>query len=139
MIVINITLGGPIPKPSDMFYSKMIPALKERGITNLMSRKDWPHDVMRNVYLDLVKETPRYFPFLLYPIAIVTQFVRWILAKEVWCSSSSTAEWWRKTAIYNRSVATMSMIGYIIGSLYIYTASSCFLSALKIWLTILCH
>lgn len=70
-----------------MFYSKLLPALKERGITNIMSRREWPVDVLKRVFLQLFKETPRS-----------------ILAQELWCSSTSPAEWWKKTCIYNRYV-----------------------------------
>lgn len=35
--------------------------------------------------------------------------------RELWCSSTSAAEWWRVTQTYGRSTAVMSMIGYIIG------------------------
>ncbi|KAL6068818.1 Serine/threonine-protein kinase smg1 [Balamuthia mandrillaris] len=87
-----------LPKPSDMFYAKIIPALKKKGITNIMSRRDWPFDVLKHIFVQLVKETPR-----------------WILSKELWCSSSTAEEWWNKTQVYNRSVAVTSMIGYIIG------------------------
>jgi len=72
-------------KPTDMFYSKLLPALKERGIVNIMSRREWPLDVLKRVFLQLFKETPR-----------------WILSQELWCFCSSPAEWWKKTCVYNR-------------------------------------
>lgn len=37
------------------------------------------------------------------------------LFRELWCSSTSAAEWWQMTQSYARSTAVMSMIGYIIG------------------------
>ena len=56
-------LQGNLPKdplrPGELFYGKLIPALKEQGITNVMSRKDWPIDVMREVFNQLKSETPR--------------------------------------------------------------------------------
>lgn len=60
----------PIPRPSDMFYGKIIPALKEKGIRRVISRRDWPHEVKRKVLLDLMKETPRQ-----------------LLHQEIWCAS----------------------------------------------------
>jgi serine/threonine-protein kinase SMG1 len=60
----------PVPRPSDMFYGKIIPALKEKGIKRVVSRRDWPLDVKRKVLLDLMKETPKH-----------------ILWQEMWCSS----------------------------------------------------
>ncbi|KAK1397792.1 hypothetical protein POM88_007655 [Heracleum sosnowskyi] len=49
----------PVPRPSDMFYGKIIPALKEKGIRRVISRRDWPHEVEHKVFLDLTKESPR--------------------------------------------------------------------------------
>lgn len=60
----------PVPRPSDMFYGKIIPALKEKGIRRVISRRDWPHEVKRKVFLDLTKETPRQ-----------------LLHQELWCAS----------------------------------------------------
>ena len=60
----------PVPRPSDMFYGKIIPALKEKGIRRVISRRDWPHDVKRKVLIDLMKETPGQ-----------------LLHQELWCAS----------------------------------------------------
>lgn len=60
----------PVPRPSDMFYGKIIPALKEKGIKRVISRRDWPHEVKRKVLLDLMKEVPRH-----------------LLHQELWCAS----------------------------------------------------
>lgn len=60
----------PVPRPSDMFYGKMIPALKEKGIRRVISRRDWPHDVKCQVLLDLMKEVPKQ-----------------LLHRELWCAS----------------------------------------------------
>ena len=59
-----------VPRPGDMFYGKIIPALKEKGIRKVVSRRDWPHDVKRKVLLELMKETPRQ-----------------LLQQELWCAS----------------------------------------------------
>jgi len=59
-----------VPRPGDMFYGKIIPALKEKGIRKVVSRRDWPHDVKRKVLLELMKETPRQ-----------------LLHQEFWCTS----------------------------------------------------
>lgn len=85
-------------KPSELYYSKITPALKEKGITDLNNRREWPLSVLRQALEDLMKETPSD-----------------LLAKELWCSSTSAAEWWLMTQSYARSTAVMSMIGYIIG------------------------
>lgn len=64
------TAVPPVPRPSDMFYGKIIPALKEKGIRRVISRRDWPHDVKRKVLLDLMNETPKQ-----------------LLHQELWCAS----------------------------------------------------
>ena len=46
-------------KPNELFYSKIIPLLKEKGMSEQTPRKDWPHAVQYKVLTDLVKETPR--------------------------------------------------------------------------------
>jgi len=60
----------PVPRPSDMFYGKIIPALKEKGIRRVISRRDWPLEVKRKVLSELMKETPRQ-----------------LLWQEMWCAS----------------------------------------------------
>lgn len=64
------SIPPPVPRPIDMFYGKIIPALKEKGIRRVISRRDWPHDVKRKVLLDLMKEAPKQ-----------------LLHQELWCAS----------------------------------------------------
>lgn len=45
-------------RPSDLFYAKLTPLLKEHGITNLDNRKEWPVTVLVQVLTALMKETP---------------------------------------------------------------------------------
>ncbi|XP_062590366.1 serine/threonine-protein kinase SMG1-like isoform X1 [Saccostrea cucullata] len=87
-----------ILRPSEIFYNKLTPALREKGITNLENRKEWPLNVLRSVLQELMAETPGD-----------------LLARELWCSSTGANEWWHITQCYARSTAIMSMIGYIIG------------------------
>ncbi|KAK3021766.1 hypothetical protein RJ639_045088, partial [Escallonia herrerae] len=111
----------PVPRPSDMFYGKIIPALKEKGIRRVISRRDWPHEVKRKVLLDLMKEAPKE-----------------ILHQELWCASEGFKAFSTKIKrcfiinglvplflhhfAYNcnkfyvfGSVAAMSMVGHILG------------------------
>ncbi|XP_048245963.1 serine/threonine-protein kinase SMG1-like isoform X1 [Haliotis rufescens] len=90
--------AATILRPSDIYYNKLTPALKDKGIDNLDSRKEWPLSVLRNVLEELMEETPKD-----------------LLARELWCASSGPNEWWQITQTYARSTAVMSMIGYIIG------------------------
>ncbi|KAF5814367.1 putative non-specific serine/threonine protein kinase [Helianthus annuus] len=87
-----------IPRPTDMFYGKIIPALKEKGIRRVISRKDWPQDVKRKVLLDLMHETPKQ-----------------LLQQEIWCASEGFKAFRSKLKRYSGSVAAMSMVGHILG------------------------
>ncbi|XP_022748650.1 serine/threonine-protein kinase SMG1-like isoform X2 [Durio zibethinus] len=88
----------PVPRPSDMFYGKIIPALKEKGIRRVISRRDWPHEVKRKVLLDLMKEVPKQ-----------------LLHQELWCASEGFKAFSSKLKRYSGSVAAMSMVGHILG------------------------
>ncbi|KAK9077291.1 hypothetical protein SSX86_005628 [Deinandra increscens subsp. villosa] len=87
-----------IPRPTDMFYGKIIPALKEKGIRRVISRKDWPHEVKRKVLLDLMHETPKQ-----------------LLQQEIWCASEGFKAFRSKLKRYSGSVAAMSIVGHILG------------------------
>ncbi|ESQ50945.1 hypothetical protein EUTSA_v10022517mg [Eutrema salsugineum] len=88
----------PVPRPSDMFYGKIIPALKEKGVRRVISRRDWPHDVKRKVLLDLMKEVPKQ-----------------LLHKELWCASEGFKAFTIKLKRYSGSVAAMSIVGHMLG------------------------
>ncbi|KQK13313.1 hypothetical protein BRADI_1g09310v3 [Brachypodium distachyon] len=87
-----------VPRPSDMFYGKIIPALKEKGIKRVISRRDWPLDVKRKVLLELMKETPKQ-----------------ILWQEMWCSSEGFRNFNSKVKRFSSSLAAMSIVGHILG------------------------
>ncbi|KAL6259418.1 hypothetical protein P5V15_009339 [Pogonomyrmex californicus] len=97
--VISKTGGGnsAIMRPSELFYNKLTPLLKECGI-GLENRKEWPIHVLKKVLEELMRETPKD-----------------LLAKEIWCNSINAGSWWQATKNYSYSVAVMSIIGYIIG------------------------
>ncbi|KAH9620587.1 hypothetical protein KSS87_005701 [Heliosperma pusillum] len=88
----------PVPRPSDMFYGKIIPALKEKGIKRVISRRDWPQEVKLKVLLDLMKQTPRQ-----------------LLHQELWCASEGFRAFSAKLKRYSGSLAAMSMVGHILG------------------------
>ncbi|CAL4935827.1 unnamed protein product [Urochloa decumbens] len=88
----------PVPRPSDMFYGKIIPALKEKGIKRVVSRRDWPLDVKRKVLLELMNETPKQ-----------------ILWQEMWCASEGFRNFNSKVKRFSSSVAAMSMVGHMLG------------------------
>ncbi|KAF0561158.1 Serine/threonine-protein kinase SMG1 [Gigaspora margarita] len=91
-------LAGNPQRPSDMYFEKIGKALKKEGWPASTSRRNWPRSVLKSVFLELVSETPSD-----------------LLEKEVWASCSSPKEWWIKSTSLSRSLAVMSVIGYIIG------------------------
>lgn len=88
----------PVPRPNDMFYGKIIPALKEKGIRRAISRRDWPHEVKQKVLLELMQETPRQ-----------------LLHQELWCVSEDFKAFSSKLKRYSGSLAAMSVVGHILG------------------------
>lgn len=45
-------------RPSELFYKKLTPALKSRGVQTTAPRSQWPKEVLRKVFQDLGRETP---------------------------------------------------------------------------------
>lgn len=86
-----------VPRPSELFYNKLNPLLKEAGVST-ENRKEWPVSVLKQVLQELSVETPKD-----------------LLWRELWCGSVSPEQWWQMVRRYSYSVAVMSTIGYIIG------------------------
>lgn len=72
----------PVPRPSELYYSRIGPALKAVGLTLDVTRRDWPLSVMKEVLKELMEATPSN-----------------LLAKELWCSCTTPSEWWRVTQV----------------------------------------
>jgi len=88
-----------LQRPTEMFYSKLNPLLKEKSIKNFAEqRQECPISILRQVLDELIKETPND-----------------LLSKELWCHSSTPGNWWKSIQMYSRSTAVMSVIGYVIG------------------------
>ncbi|GFQ70201.1 hypothetical protein TNCT_391641 [Trichonephila clavata] len=49
---------GTILRPSEIFYNKLTPLLKEKNINSLDNRKEWPLSVLLEVLKQLMNETP---------------------------------------------------------------------------------
>ncbi|KAI7882592.1 hypothetical protein K492DRAFT_235954 [Lichtheimia hyalospora FSU 10163] len=88
----------PPQRPTEMFMAKVERALRAENLRMTTNRRHWPKHILKKVFLELVKETPGD-----------------LLGKEMWCSSADSAEWLAKTTSFSRSLAVMSVIGYIIG------------------------
>lgn len=72
----------PVPRPSELYYSRIGPALKAVGLSLDVTRRDWPLSVMKEVLKELMEATPSN-----------------LLAKELWCSCTTPSEWWRVTQV----------------------------------------
>ncbi|KYB28836.1 serine/threonine-protein kinase SMG1 [Tribolium castaneum] len=94
----NVNTTASVLRPSELFYNKLNPLLKEHGIKNIENRKEWPLSVLKQVLTELMAETPSD-----------------LLAKELWCNAIDANTWWQVVKRYSYSVAVMSIIGYIIG------------------------
>lgn len=94
----NVNATTSVLRPSELFYNKLNPLLKEHGIKNIENRKEWPLGVLKQVLSELMAETPSD-----------------LLAKELWCNAIDASAWWQVVKRYSYSVAVMSIIGYIIG------------------------
>ncbi|CEP17686.1 hypothetical protein [Parasitella parasitica] len=85
-------------RPTEQFTAKVATTLKAAGLRVTANRRYWPKEVLKKVYLELVRETPGD-----------------LLQKEIYYSSSSATEWLKKSTSFARSLAVTSIIGYIIG------------------------
>lgn len=71
-----------VPRPSELYYSRIGPALKAMGLSLDVTRRDWPLSVMKEVLKELMDITPSN-----------------LLAKELWCSCTTPSEWWSVTQV----------------------------------------
>ncbi|KAG0346961.1 hypothetical protein BG004_000424 [Podila humilis] len=93
----STTPQGP-QRATDIYHEKAAMALKKAGLPATHPRRQWPRSILLDVYHDMASETPAD-----------------LLEREIWASSPTPAEWWRKSVRFARSTAVMSMIGYVIG------------------------
>eukprot|EP00004_Rigifila_ramosa_P010978 TRINITY_DN2315_c2_g1_i2.p1 TRINITY_DN2315_c2_g1~~TRINITY_DN2315_c2_g1_i2.p1 ORF type:complete len:1693 (+),score=401.59 TRINITY_DN2315_c2_g1_i2:338-5080(+) len=94
----NAEVTKGFTRPSELFHSKVVPALKAHGVGQAVSRSEWPVQVLSAVYLALVAETPSD-----------------LFSREMWLSSPTTAQSIFKQRAFARTCAVTSIIGYIIG------------------------
>ncbi|KAL3657987.1 hypothetical protein V7S43_017036 [Phytophthora oleae] len=85
-----------LPPPTAQFYAK----LKQHGVANVATnnRSQWPASVLKQVYQELVSQRPRN-----------------VLQQEIISRSEDMQESWIKSARLSKSLAVMSVLGYIIG------------------------
>ncbi|CAH0518949.1 unnamed protein product [Peronospora belbahrii] len=84
------------PPPTALFYAR----LKHHGVTNVSpnNRAQWPISVLKQVYLELVAQRPRN-----------------VLLQEILLRSEDLRESWTKSVRLSKSLAVMSVLGYIVG------------------------
>ncbi|KAG0055166.1 Serine/threonine-protein kinase smg1 [Gryganskiella cystojenkinii] len=87
-----------LQRATDVYNEKAVVALKKAGLPANHPRKLWPKSLLLDLYHEMASETPAD-----------------LLERELWASSPTLAEWWRKSVRFSRSTAVMSMIGYVIG------------------------
>ncbi|KAF9188804.1 Serine/threonine-protein kinase smg1 [Haplosporangium sp. Z 767] len=93
--------AAPHPAPqraTDVYHEKAAVALKKAGLPSNHPRRQWPKAILLDLYHEMASETPAD-----------------LLEREIWSSSPTPGEWWRKSVRFARSTAVMSMIGYVIG------------------------
>ncbi|KAI9209426.1 uncharacterized protein BJ171DRAFT_117404 [Polychytrium aggregatum] len=86
------------PTTHGLYGERVRVALRKYKLPRNAPRGSWPRSLHRDVFKKLNSESSSM-----------------ALSRELWCSSSSPAEWWTKTNSYARSLAVMSIVGYLIG------------------------
>ncbi|KAF9949050.1 Serine/threonine-protein kinase smg1 [Mortierella alpina] len=86
------------PRATDVYHEKAAVALKKAGLPPNHPRRQWPKSILLDLYHEMASETPAD-----------------LLEHELWSSSPTPGEWWKKSVRFARSTAVMSMIGYVIG------------------------
>ncbi|KAG9067370.1 Serine/threonine-protein kinase smg1 [Linnemannia hyalina] len=86
------------PRATELYNEKAMLALKKAGLPSNHPRRNWPKSILLDLYHEMASETPAD-----------------LLEREIWASSPTPAEWWKKSVRFARSTAVMSMIGYVIG------------------------
>ncbi|VDO05039.1 unnamed protein product [Haemonchus placei] len=92
------TAALDIDRPTDLFQKKMRGVFADNVSSIIADRSKWPHDLLREVFNSLVKETPKD-----------------LISRELWIRAGSCDTWWRVVCRYARSTAVMSIIGAILG------------------------
>ncbi|GJJ73027.1 serine/threonine-protein kinase SMG1 [Entomortierella parvispora] len=94
------TSAGPqvLQRATEVYNEKAAAALKKAGLPTNHPRKLWSKSMLVDLYQEMASETPAD-----------------LLERELWASSPTLSEWWRKSVRFSRSTAVMSMIGYVIG------------------------
>ncbi|VDL91918.1 unnamed protein product [Schistocephalus solidus] len=87
-----------IPKPSDLFYSRLKELMPSDALISSASRLSWPLPILRKVLTSLEAETA---PDL--------------LTRELWAASPSMSSWWKASSTFAQSLGSTSAFGYLLG------------------------
>ncbi|KAI9306755.1 hypothetical protein BJ944DRAFT_41558 [Cunninghamella echinulata] len=85
-------------RPTEIYVEKVLGALKQAGLRVTANRRHWPSHILNQVYSEMIKETPQD-----------------LLEKFIWYTSCNSGHWLNKSRSLTRSMAVMSMVGYVIG------------------------
>ena len=81
-----------------------------------VSRSEWPLDILKKVFKELQSEVPRWLlEKELWNSCEGTCWINSVIQYNFWCLFTGSGEWYMKSSTYSRSIAVMSVIGYIIG------------------------
>ena len=91
-------LAKPVYSASKRYHQIALEALHEAHYDATLARNAWPIDVSRRIFTRLRDETPED-----------------VLSEALWRQSPHAMAWWETTCEFTRTLAVMSVIGYIIG------------------------
>ncbi len=94
----TIAAAVAFQKPSERFYNKVYPLLRQEGVAHLENRKTWPLATLKQALRELQGETPKN-----------------IFSQEVWLSSVDAQDWLSLRRSLTVSFSVMSVIGYVLG------------------------
>lgn len=106
---VNVKTTTEVPSPASMFHRELVRTLesetgdKQEAVTKaslLMKtpRNNWPKTLLKKVRQRLSDSVPRN-----------------LFERELWLSSTSSSDWYEKQGCYTRSLALMSVVGYMLG------------------------
>uniref|UniRef100_A0A183FYX3 PI3K/PI4K domain-containing protein n=1 Tax=Heligmosomoides polygyrus TaxID=6339 RepID=A0A183FYX3_HELPZ len=100
---------------SQLFYT----SVQSVEASVIADRSKWPHNLLKEVFNSLVKETPKdlisRYVMLFIEHATKCYPSRLVIFSELWMRAGSCDTWWRVVCRYARSTAVMSLIGAILG------------------------
>eukprot|EP00466_Bigelowiella_natans_P019330 jgi/Bigna1/127983/aug1.5_g2691 len=92
------TAMAVVKGPAEEFRLAVQKRLREAGLDIKLRRSEWPKAVLKAALSDLIAGTPSD-----------------LIEREVWLSSSSLMDSWRRRMRFTSSLAVMSVMGWLVG------------------------